>query len=127
MKLALSAIAVYMLAGCATMSRVANIEDEACRTGFTQAVSKILVSEGERRDVADNVADQTVRHVRFGNIGPRPFMASSPYGTDYFFFVDLKNAQCLLRLYGRQKGMWSYTNDLTYIATEPLAACRCEE
>ena len=109
------------------MSRVTNLEDEACRTTFTQAVSKILVSEGERGDIADHAADQTVRYVRFGNIGPRPFMASSPFGTDYFFFVDLKDSKCLLRLYGRQKGMWSYTNDMSYIATEPLPACRCEE
>jgi hypothetical protein len=41
--------------------------------------------------------------------------------------VEKKKDACLLRLYGRQKGFVSYTNDLTYIATEPLAPCECEE
>jgi hypothetical protein len=41
--------------------------------------------------------------------------------------VERKDDACLLRLYGRQKGFVAYTNNLTYIATQPLAACRCEE
>ena len=60
-------------------------------------------------------------------MGPRPFLVASPSGTDYAFFVERKDDACLLRLYGRQKGFVTYTNNLTYIATQPLAPCRCEE
>ncbi len=59
--------------------------------------------------------------------GPRPFLVASPSGTDYTFFVQEKKPICLLRLYGRQKGFWSYTNNLTYIATRPLPNCACSE
>lgn len=44
-------------------------------------------------------------------------------GTDYRFFIDAARDQCLLRLYGRRKGFWSYTNNLSYIATRPLPGC----
>jgi hypothetical protein len=30
-------------------------------------------------------------------------------------------------MHGRQKGFVSHTNNLIYIAGEPLAACRCAE
>ena len=41
--------------------------------------------------------------------------------------IERKDDACLLRLYGRQKGFVSYTNNLTYIATRPLTACACAE
>jgi hypothetical protein len=52
---------------------------------------------------------------------------AAPSGVDHSFFVERKGASCVLRLYGRQKGFVSYTNNLTYIATEPLAPCQCTE
>lgn len=37
------------------------------------------------------------------------------------FFVERKGEECLLRLYGRQKGFTRYTNNLTYIRTRDLS------
>jgi hypothetical protein len=54
-------------------------------------------------------------------------MVASPSGADYSFFVERKPDACVLRLYGRQKGFVAYTNNINYIATEPLAPCRCAE
>ena len=42
-------------------------------------------------------------------------------------FFERRELERLLRLYGRQKGFVSYTNNITYIATEPLGPCRCAE
>ena len=58
---------------------------------------------------------------------PRPFLVASSSGTDYSFFVEKKKSGCILRLYGRQKGFVSYTNDLTYIDSRPLSGCACAE
>jgi hypothetical protein len=41
--------------------------------------------------------------------------------------VEKKKSGCLLRLYGKQKGFTSYTNNLNYIATRPLPDCLCRE
>ena len=60
-------------------------------------------------------------------IGPRPFLVASPSGADYSFFVQRMDGACALRLYARQKGFVSYTNNITYIATETLGPCRCAE
>jgi hypothetical protein len=52
-------------------------------------------------------------------------MVGAPSGSDYAFFVQKKGSECLLRLYGRQKGFVRYTNNMTYIATRKLPPCRC--
>ncbi len=91
------------------------------------AIASILVAQGEQPQTADSLADQAVEVIVWADLGPRPFVVASPSGTDYTFFVQLKKSRCLLRLYGRQKGFWSYTNNLTYIATRPLPACLCSE
>ena len=52
-------------------------------------------------------------------------MVSAPSGTDYSLFVEPTDEGCLLRLCGRQKGFTSYTNNITWIETRPLPACRC--
>jgi hypothetical protein len=61
------------------------------------------------------------------DLGPRPFAIAAPSGTDYRFFVQRKGEACVLNLYGRQKGFVSYTNNLTYIATQDLSDCTCAE
>ena len=62
-----------------------------------------------------------------GELGPRPFTLLAPSGVDYAFFVEADGKECVLRLYGRQKGFVSYTNNLTYIASRTLAGCVCAE
>ena len=52
---------------------------------------------------------------------------SAPSGTDYRFFTDHKGTDCVLTLFGRRKGFISYTNNLTYMATEILPGCTCAE
>ena len=114
-------------AGCTTIARIGNFQEPACQSSFVGAVSAILVSQGEKPDVADTLATRTVSMLQRVDIGPRPFPVSSPSGTDYEFFVQLKKSRCLLRLYGRQKGFTSYTNNITYIATRELTSCACAE
>ena len=54
-------------------------------------------------------------------------MIQAPSGTDYTLFVEKKKSGCLLRLVEKQKGFTRYTNNLTYINTQPLPSCFCEE
>jgi hypothetical protein len=127
---ALAAIAVTALllfAGCASVSQVTNLAESACQDSFKDGLISILKSQGETPDNALELERRTERMLRSGAFGPRPFLVSSPSGTDYTFFVDHKGARCLLRLYGRQKGFWSYTNNLTYIETRALPACACSD
>jgi hypothetical protein len=120
-------VTLALAAGCATIGRITNLSDEACATTLSQGVSAILVSQGEKPDAAESLADRATKEILIASLGPRPFVVSSPSGTDYTFFVQLKKSKCLLRLYGRQRGFWSYTNNLTYIATRPLPSCTCSE
>ena len=92
-----------------------------------QAFSRTLKSQGESDEVAERLAGRTTTALQSWGLGPRPFQVASPSGADYSFFVERKGEACLLRLYGRQKGFVTYTNNITYIATEPLASCRCTE
>lgn len=114
-------------AGCTTVAQVTTLSDPPCGDAATAALVKILESEGEAAPVARRLADSATGELRTMVLGPRPFLIASPSGVDYSFFVEKKGEACLLRLYGRQKGFVSYTNNLTYIATEPLAPCRCAE
>jgi hypothetical protein len=118
---------VCAASGCASVARVTTLSEPDCDRTFTAALSKVLHAEGEAPDVADRLARSSTGALQSYDPGPRPFLIESPSGVDYSFFVEKKGAACLLRLYGRQKGFTSYTNNLTYIATEPLAPCRCAE
>jgi hypothetical protein len=113
--------------GCTTVARIGNLTEPACQTAFSAALSTILVKEGEKAELADTLADRAVKRMVLVDLGPRLFVVASPSGTDYTFFVQAKKAGCLLRLYGRRRGFWSYTNNLTYIATRPLPPCLCTE
>ena len=113
------------LSGCATVARIDNPAEPACRQALEASLRSILAEQKEEDAVADTLAHETVETLADSDIGPRPFAVSSSSGTDYDFFVDDHDGACLLRLFGRVRGFTSYTNNLTYISTRPLPACRC--
>ena len=115
------------LPGCTTVAQVTTLDDPACRRTTSAGFAKILEAQGESTSVAGQLAASATRGLSSYALGPRPFLVSSPSGPDYAFFVQRDGDACLLRLYGRQKGFVSYTNNLTYIASEPLGSCRCAE
>lgn len=119
--------ATVFSAGCTTVAQVANLTDATCSASFESQLSSVLTEQGETADAAAGLAHHTYLILTTAHLGPRPFLVAAPSGTDYSFFVQKKSARCLLRLYGRQKGFVSYTNDLTYIATRELAGCACQE
>lgn len=124
---ALSLAIVLTASGCATVAKVTNLSEESCRISFARQLSAILAHEGEKLDAADALAGKTVYTLSTYDLGPRPFAIAAPSGTDYRFFIDRKGTDCVLTLFGRRKGFVSYTNNLTYIATEILPDCTCTE
>lgn len=124
---AVSLAIVLTATGCATMAKITNLTEESCRTSFTRQLSAILAHEGEKPEAADALAGKTVSTMTTYDLGPRPFAIAAPSGTDYRFFIDRKGADCVLTLFGRRKGFVSYTNNLTYIATEVLPDCACTD
>jgi hypothetical protein len=118
---------VLMTASCATVTKVTNLSEESCRTSFTHQLSAILAHEGEKPEAANALAGKTVSTLITYDLGPRPFAIAAPSGTDYRFFIDRKGTDCVLTLFGRRKGFVSYTNNLTYIATEILPDCTCAD
>ncbi len=126
--LAGTAGAMLLLAGgCASVARVTTLSDVACRDALASGFATVLTAQAEAPETASRLAREAVDALASVDMGPRPFLVASPSGTDYAFFVERKDDACLLRLYGRQKGFVSYTNNVTYIATQPLAPCRCAE
>jgi acid phosphatase len=123
----LGAGALLLALGCTTVAQVTTLSDPACHRTLTSALARVLEAQGESGPVAAKLADSATTELQYAALGPRPFLVASSSGTDYSFFVEQKGAACLLRLYGRQKGFVSYTNNLTYIATEPLAPCQCSD
>ena len=116
-----------LIAGCTTVAQVTTVSEPACRQALDSGLARIFEALGESAAVAQQLARSTTSSLATGNLGPRPFVVSSTSGVDYGLFIQMDGASCLLRLFGRQKGFVSYTNNLTYIATEPLAQCRCAE
>jgi hypothetical protein len=114
-----------LFVGCVTIGRVESLNEPVCHRAFTGALASILEEQGETEEVATTLAAQTAFRLAAGGVGPRPFSVASPTGVDYSLFVQAKKGSCLLRLYGRQKGFVSYTNNATYIATRPLVGCGC--
>jgi ABC-type oligopeptide transport system substrate-binding subunit len=113
--------------GCASVAKVTNLSEESCRTSFTYHLSSILTQESEKPEIADALAHKTISTLTTYDLGPRPFAIAAPSGADYRFFIDQKGADCVLILFGRRKGFISYTNNLTYIATEIVPDCTCAE
>ena len=125
---ALSAAALISLAtGCVSVAQVTTLASPECHQSFSAAVARILAAQGESSLPAQQLAESTTTELQVAGLGPRPFLVEAPSGVDYSFFVQEKGSACLLRLYGRQKGFVSYTNNISYIATEPLAPCQCAD
>ena len=127
LRLLVAAVLIPFALSCATVAQITTLSDPACQQSLKTAFSRIFESEGEPPDVASALAESTATALQDGGLGPRPFLVEAPSGVDYSFFVEPKDKACLLRLYGRQKGFTSYTNNITYIATESLAPCQCSE
>ena len=122
------AIALCTVAsGCASVAQVTTLSDPRCHGAFSAALSRILAGQGESPQVAAQLAESATLSLQHRGLGPRPFLVASPSGADYSFFVERKDASCVVRLYARQKGFMTYSNDLTYIATQDVAPCRCAE
>jgi uncharacterized protein YceK len=118
---------VMAASGCTSVAQLTNLADPSCSATFQTQLASVLVQEGETAETAQALAQSTDLALSSGRVGPRPFLVSSPKGTDYSFFIQPKKSGCFLRLYGRQRGFTSYTNNLTYIATRPLSGCACSQ
>src|SRR5579872_2080332 len=112
----LASLVFLALTGCVTVAQVSNLNEDRCAAEFEHSLSSILIGQHETPQSAGELAHRTWVILTRADLGPRPFLVASPSGTDYTFFVQQKGDRCLLRLYGRQKGFVSYTNNLTYIA-----------
>ena len=113
--------------GCATVAQVTTLNDPACKSMVREQLNSVLLEQGDEPDLAKRLAVNTTTVLATGELGPRPFGVSSPSGADYSFFVQHKSSECLLRLYGRQKGFARYSNNLTYIASRSLDGCQCAD
>ena len=113
--------------GCTSVAQVTTLSSSPCHDAMLNGLTAILIEQDEDPQLAGQLAGDATQALEAGGFGPRPFLLASPTGVDYSFFVQSKDGECLLRLYGRDKGFTSYTNNLTYIATRPLAPCRCSE
>ena len=112
--------ALVPITSCTSVARITNLNDPACQTSLETELVAILLGQGETSENSTALAQRTATILTVGHIGPRPFLVASPSGTDYSFFVEKKKSGCILRLYGRQKGFVSYSNNLTYIDSRPL-------
>jgi len=121
------AVVLAFAMGCTSVAQITTLSEPPCQETAVKALATILQAQGETPEAAQELAGSTVTMLQSHGLGPRPFLVAAPSGVDYSFFVQRKSAGCLLRLYGRQKGFVSYTNNLSYIATEPLAPCQCAE
>ena len=121
------AVLLLTSTGCTTVAQVTSLSEPDCTRAMTSAFETIFGKQGESPAVARELAESTTASLRSRNVGPRTFVVASPSGADYGFFVQRRDEACVLRLYGRQKGFVTITDNLTYLATEPLAGCQCAE
>ena len=112
---------------CATVARVTNLDSESCKESFGGAIASALVAQGETRDEAKALAERAVSRTDLFSFGPRAFLIASHSGADYGFFVEKSGDRCVLRLFERQKGFVRYTNNLTYIESNDMSGCQCDE
>jgi hypothetical protein len=116
------------LAACShRVARPVNAGSSRCQESLRDAFALILVRQEEKPDVAEAVGAAAAQKLAEVDLGPRPFKLSSPSGVDYGFFFEDEGKRCLLHLVAWQKGFVQFSNNVTYIATRPLAGCRCEK
>jgi hypothetical protein len=120
-----SLVALAASAACMSAARATNFEDASCRSTLAKAISTILAGQGEQPEIADWLGADALQGSDPAGLRAKGFSVSSPFGTDYKFILQRKGESCLLRLYRREKGSRSTTNDLTFLATEPLPGCLC--
>jgi hypothetical protein len=123
----LAIVAGSMTIGCTSVAQLTNLAESACQASFETEMAAVLSAEGETSENATGLAHSATMMLTLGDLGPRPFLVAAPSGTDYSFFVEKTKSTCILRLYGRQKGFVSYTNNLTYIDSRPLPGCACAD
>ena len=120
-------LAAAMVSACTSVARLTNLADASCQASLETEMQAILGGQGETPENATKLAHRAVTILTLGDLGPRPFLVAAPSGTDYSFFVEKTKSGCILRLYGREKGFVSYTNNLTYIDSRTLQGCSCSE
>ena len=120
-------LAAAMVIACTSVARLTNLADASCQASLETEMQAILGGQGETPENATKLAHRAVTILTLGDLGPRPFLVAAPSGTDYSFFVEKTKSGCILRLYGREKGFVSYTNNLTYIDSRTLQGCSCSE
>jgi hypothetical protein len=116
-----------LLTGCTSVAVVSNLGVPSCSSSFEAALASILHEQGEAPELAASLAHRTYLSLIDSDYGPRPFLVMSPAPADYYFIVQRKPAQCLLRLYQRTKASVRYKNELTFISTRDLPSCTCRE
>ena len=125
--------AAVSVSGCAAIAwvaplygRVNNLSDEACSQSFSKEVASALQEQGETPEAATAAAERTLSQLS-PEAAPLRFEAASGSGVSYAFFLEpRKSGQCVLRLYGRQKGRTTDENTFNYFATRRLSACSCD-
>lgn len=125
---ALVVIAALAGGGCATSNaaRLANPAAVRCRASLRDAFTLMLVGQGEKDDVAEQVAKSGADALADVDLGPHPFKLSSPSGIDYAFYFEDEGRRCLLHLVAKQGAGLQLGDTLMFLATRPLAGCSCD-
>jgi hypothetical protein len=117
------------LAGACSTSNAARLANPAavdCRRSLADAFALMLVGQGEKDHVAEQVATSGADALAAVDLGPHPFKLSSPSGIDYAFYFERDGPRCLLHLVAKQGGNFQFGDTLTFLATRPLHGCRCQ-
>jgi len=114
--------------GCSTSNaaRLANPAAVGCRESLRDAFAIMLVGQGEKENVAEQVARSGANALADTDLGPHPFKLSSPSGIDYAFYFEDEGHRCLLHLVAKQGAGLQFGDTLTFLATRPLSGCTCE-
>lgn len=98
-----------------------------CQQSLRKAFAVTLVGQGERADVAEKLADDTVQALAAVDLGQKAFKVTSPSGVQYGYFFEREDDRCLLRMVAWQVGGLQYADAVHYLATRPLPGCGCKQ
>ncbi len=115
-----------ILCSCASVGKITNQDDSECLKNFQTQLALVMTEEGEPQLSAQRIASKIVAGLSFHPLGRRIFLVEGE-DTDYSFFIQNNNGQCVLRLVRTRKGFTTYTNNLTYINSKDIPICRCED